>query len=213
VLAAAKTISTGAIAKRLAAFSSAHRAYVAAQAKVDAADRKLRAAQAVVGERDVEQDEAVLALASTLAGLGMSRTNPFRPLGFEAPSRLVKLGYGVEAKRVLALVKAIGKHEDVAKGASAACRRAAAGARSVQAALARIPAVQRAYAEALTARDALAQPWETSFSALKRAARYADDDGGSALFATLFERTAPPKKRVTRAAGTPTAPAATGTGG
>lgn len=199
VLAASKTIGIQAIAKRFGLFAKTHRSYLAAQKKVDAAEEKLRAAQARVGECDAEQDDAVYALATVLAGLGLPRTNPFRPLGFEAPSVIAKMGYGVEAKRVIELVAAIGKRKDLAK-AVAASKRAKAGALSVQGALKKVPPLKKACDEARTAREALAQPWETAFGALKRAARAADDDGGTELFATLFERTAAPKGKRKRSA-------------
>lgn len=209
VLAAAKTVVIAPIAKRLAGFDKAHRAYATAQEKVAAAATRLSEQQRRVAERDVDQDQSILALAGALAGLGLPRANPFRALGFEAPSDFVQLGYAVEAERVHALVGAIGKRKPLAKGAAAACKRAVAAARAVEAALAKVPPLERRYKEALVAREATAQPWETAFAALKRAARSADDDGGE-LFATLFERTAPAKPRKKRTA---RAAAKTGTEG
>ena len=86
ILAAARMVDTELIKPRLTAFISAHRSYVAAQRKVDAADDQMREAQAQLTQRDAEQDEAVERLAGALANEGLPRTNPFAAFGAVAPS-------------------------------------------------------------------------------------------------------------------------------
>src|SRR2546425_5399662 len=66
VLSAARAIDTRLVKGRLGRFERAHRAYVAAQRKVDAADSQLRSAQARLAECDAVQDEAVETLARAL---------------------------------------------------------------------------------------------------------------------------------------------------
>jgi hypothetical protein len=54
--------------------------------------------------------------------------------------------------------------------------------------------LEKACADARSARDALTLSWETAFAALKRAARAAEDDGAKGLFGALFERAPKAKK-------------------
>lgn len=68
VLDAAKSIDTRSIKARLAAFVSVHRAFVGADDKVAIADAVARKEQQVLGDLDVDQDQAVDALATALAG-------------------------------------------------------------------------------------------------------------------------------------------------
>ena len=77
VLSAARAIDTRLVKGRLGRFERAHRAYVAAQRKVDAAESQLRSAQARLAECDAVQDEAVETLARALVADGQPRGNPF----------------------------------------------------------------------------------------------------------------------------------------
>ncbi|MEO7328736.1 MAG: hypothetical protein ABI193_09175, partial [Minicystis sp.] len=139
--------------------------------------------------------ESVLALAAGLPADGLPRVNPFKPLGAPAPAALCALGYGEEARAVLALEKAVLKHKGASKGSLAAAKTAGKAALGVQAALAGIPKLEKARTNAITQRDALAQGWETAFAALKRAARAAADEGQGGLYAALFERKEAPAKK------------------
>ena len=189
VLAAAAALPTKPIAARLARFKAAHAAYSAAEGAATRAEAALGAQQEKVGDADVVQDEAVLALASALAGAGLARTNPFKPLGFAAPSTITVLGYAKEAKEVLRLAKVVrGKKAlATAHGKAAAAAKAAT---KVQRTLAPIKKLEKKAGTARARRDALAQPWATAFAALKRGARAAEDDGAVGLYAALFVRPA-----------------------
>jgi hypothetical protein len=188
VLEAARGLDTQVIKARLAAFEKAHKAYAAAHAQGERAQEALRARQSEVGERDVDQDEAVMNLANALVGEGLPRKNPFKPLGFVAPSRLVDLGYAEEAKKVRRLVAAVLKRKGLSKAGAQAARAAEKAALAVDKALAALGPFEQAHKAALARRDGLAQGWETKFAALKRGARWAADEGAPDLFAALFER-------------------------
>ena len=195
VLAAASSVSTKPIAARFAAFQKMHLAYAAADAKVKKATAALMQQQAKVGEADADQDVAAMALAGALPADGLPRVNPFKPFGAPAPATLCAMGYGDEAKAVLSLVQAVQKRKDLSKKSRAAAKRLGAAAKKVQATLAPIPKLTQARTDAMSARDALAQAWETAFASLKNAARVAEDDGERGLFAALFERSPKPKSK------------------
>ena len=188
VFEAAKTVETKPIAARLAGFQKAHSSYGTADAVVKKAGEALQKQQARVAEADVDQDSAVGDLAIALPADGLPRLNPFKPLGAPAPSTLQALGYADEAKVVLALEAAVLKYKNVSKGSIAAARAAGKAALRVQAELSAIPKLEKARTDAMTRRDALAQPWETAFAGLKRAARAAEDDGAKGLYGALFGR-------------------------
>lgn len=96
----------------------------------------------------------------------------------------------------LLLEKAVLKHKNLSKGSAAAAKAAGKAALTVQAELEAIPKLEQARTAAITRRDALAQPWETAFAGLKRAARAAEDDGAKGLYGVLFERAkAAPKRK------------------
>jgi hypothetical protein len=195
VIAAAQALNVKPIGKRFAAFVKVQAAYAKADALVKKANEALQKQQAKVGEADVTQDEAVLALAVALPADGLPRVNPFKPLGAPAPAKLCVLGYGDEAKQVLALEKAVLKYKGISKASAAAARTAGKAALAVQGALADLPKLEKARATAIIQRDALAQGWETAFAGLKRAARAAADEGAPGLYEALFERKDPPAKK------------------
>jgi hypothetical protein len=210
VMEAGKNADTRPVKGRFAVFTKNHRAYLRAEALVERHRARVAAQQATVGELDVIQDEAVDPLASALAGDGQNRTNPFKALGAPAPSVPKSQGYGAEAVTLLALCKKVRKLKGLSKASLRAVAAAERAARAVQAALEPIAALKKAEAAALQARDALAQPWETSFAALKRACRTAEDDGAHGLFAALFQppADAAPKRGTVRLKGkTPPPPA------
>lgn len=195
VLAAAKSVSIKPVQKRFAAFQKAHLAYRAADDKARKATESLRAQQARVGEIDVDQDADVMALAVVLPTDGLPRQNPFKPFGVPAPSIVCGMGYADEAEVVLKLEKAVLKRAGLSNASRAAAKKAGQTAKKVKAALAIIPKLEKARADAVSARDALAQGWETAFAALKRAARAAEDDGAKGVHAALFERAPKPKAK------------------
>jgi hypothetical protein len=159
VIAASKTVSTKPVAKRFASFVKLHKAYKLADAKVEKATEALRKQQEKVGWLDSGQDGGVTELAGDLAGDGFPRLNPFASFGAPSPGALCKMGYGEEAKAILALEPAVLKH----KGTSAASRKSAkkAGklARQVIAALKGIPKLTARRTDAINGRDALEQAW------------------------------------------------------
>jgi hypothetical protein len=195
LLEAAKAVDTRAVKERLGRFQRAHQAFRAEQARVEAADDRLRQQQAHVGDADAAQDEAVQTLASALAGDGLPRVNPFKPIGFQAPAVIVKLGYAEEAAVVTRLARAAEKRKGASKATVAAARAAARAAAEVQRTLKDIRPLTEARRAAIARRDASGQEWETAFAALKRGARAAVDDGATGLFAALFEQTAPARPR------------------
>lgn len=193
VIAAAKSVSTKPIAKRFTAFQKIHLAYVAADAKVKKATAALMTQQGKVAEADVDQDAAAMRLAGALPADGLPRLNPFKPFGAPPPTALCAMGHAAEAKTALALVQKVQKRKGLSKTSLDAAKDLGATAKKVQATLAPIPKLTKARTDAMSARDALDQAWETAFAGLKRAARAAEDDGAKGLYAALFERA--PKAR------------------
>jgi hypothetical protein len=200
VLAAAKTADTKQVKARLAAFAQAHKAFAAAQANVIKAEEARRKALAEVADRDVQQDEAVMALAAALAGDGLPRVNPFKPLGFEAPSTIVNLGYEREARVVTSLSQMVNRRRDLGKASHFASITLGRAAAAVLAAIEAARPFEGARRAALAQRDALEQPWETALASLKRGARAAADEGAPALYSVLFEGRKPLKKKARKKA-------------
>ena len=207
VLARAKRQDTSTGADRLAAFAAVHAKYAAAEAKVTAAEDALAAAQQKVADADVTQDEAVEALAKALVGDGYKRDNPFKQLGFPAPSVVAKQGYAAEAKTVTALAAKVAKAKGLSKKSLAAADAAKKAANAVTKLIVPRGAAEAAHKQALAARDAFAQPWETAFAALKRGAKAAADEGAPGLFQALFASSAPARKRPAAKKSPPAPPA------
>lgn len=181
VLAAAKCIDAKPVKTRLTAFERAHKEYLAAELRLAKAEAARRRKIGEVAERDVEQDEAVMALASALTVDGLPGQNPFKPLGFESPSEVARLSYEREARVVGHLAKIVEQRKIGARSVEAA-RRMAKIAEAVVHAIDAVRPLDRARREALAVRDRLEQPWETALASLKAGAR-ADKD----LFGVLFE--------------------------
>ena len=187
VLSAARAIDTRLVKGRLGRFERAHRAYVAAQRKVDAAESQLRSAQARLAECDAVQDEAVETLARALVADGQPRGNPFEAFGAPAPGTLTRLVFAEEAEAVHALVAAAQRSKGVSKATLQAAQTADKAARVVVQALAPVAKLQyTARQHARRTRDAVAQGWESTLAALKRGARAAADEGAPDLYPTLF---------------------------
>jgi len=186
VLSAARAIDTRLVKGRLGRFERAHRAYVAAQRKVDAAESQLRSAQARLAECDAVQDEAVETLARALVADGQPRGNPFEASGAPAPGTLTRLVFAEEAEAVHALVAAVQRSKGVSKATLQAAQTADKAARVVVQALAPVAKLQDTVRDARRTRDAVAQGWESTLAALKRGARAAADEGAPDLYPTLF---------------------------
>ena len=186
VLSAARAIDTQLVKGRLGRFERAHRAYVAAQRKVDAAESQLRSAQARLAECDAVQDEAVETLARALVADGQPRGNPFEAFGAPAPGTLTRLVFAEEAEAVHALVAAAQRSKGVSKATLQAAQTADKAARVVVQALAPVAKLQDTVRDARRTRDAVAQGWESTLAALKRGARAAADEGAPDLYPTLF---------------------------
>lgn len=204
LLQAASAIDAKPLKARLAAFAAAHRAFVAAHLAVMKAEERHGEAVAVVAERDLDQDDAVDALASALAGDGFRRQNPFAELEAASPSKVKALGYGAEAvvvRKLAARVKSADKASKRSKALAAALDRAGA---AVLAALTPVAKLESERALAIARRDPLALAWRTAFSALKRGAKAAEDDGARGLTAALFDRPAAPKRKKAATATPPT---------
>ena len=190
ILEAAATLDTKPLKGRLAAFAKAHREHAAAEAAVRKAEAKLVAAQAKVGEQDALLDEAIGQLAAALAGDGLPRVNPFRPLGLPAPSAMMNMAQAEEPKVARKLVAAVRRRAGLTKATLAAAAKVEKGAGAVEAALAPIAELTKQFQGAIARRETLAMPWEKAFSALKRGARAAEDEGSQGLFEGLFQRPA-----------------------
>jgi hypothetical protein len=191
---AATTHDTGRVKARLTQFAGAHRALVKAQTALDAAERALGARRAIVAERDVDQDDSVDRVASALVGDGLPRVNPFKGLSTHTPTKLKTLGYAAEAKALTALVSKARRRKGLSPKTLATLTGAEKAARAIATALDAVGPAMKAIDGARSRRDALVQPWETAFAALKRGARAAEDDGSKGLFAALFESTAAAKR-------------------
>ena len=203
LLEAAAAHDTGRVKARLAHFAAAHRALSKAQQALDAAESTLSARRERVAERDVDQDDCIDRVASALIGDGLPRVNPFKALSASSPTTLKSLGYAAEAKALAALTARARKRKDLSTRTLATLTAAEKAAKAVTAALAAVEPAKRKSDGARTRRDALVQPWETSFASLKRGARAAEDEGSVGLFAALFERTAAPKKPAKKKPATP----------
>ena len=209
VLAAARGVDTRLIGARLKSFERAHKLYVDAQRKVGAAEAELRAAQAVLGERDVDQDEAVEALARALVGEGYPRANPFASFDAASPAAIMRLPFGEEVMAIRQLVSAVQRNKQLARPTLNAAQAAEKAARVVDQALTPVAKLETVLKETRHTRDAVGQTWETALAALKRGARAAADDGAPRLYMTLFGRT--PRGSNTKEPTAPPAPESTAT--
>lgn len=174
-----------AIAKLGKPFRATHAAFRAASVVVDEAEAKRDAALAVAGEADDVLDDALMALADdcVAAKLG-TRITPFAGLSPYAPSKLIALPVATEVAAALALVAAIRKK----KPTGPIVKRLATvekNAKAVSGALKKLSAPQKAYDQALAARDALFVDWDKALRSLRRqlAAALDSDEQARALVA------------------------------
>jgi hypothetical protein len=193
ILAAARAVDTRVVKDRLRRFEQAHRSYVGAQRKVDAAESQMRAAQAGLAELDAAQDDAVETLARALVADGQPRGNPFADFDAPAPGTLMRLSFPEEAAAVHQLVAAVLRSKGASEVTTQAAQAADKAARAVEQALAPVAKLQDNVRDARRTRDAVGQAWESALAALRRGARAAADEGAPDLYATLF----PPVTRTT----------------
>ena len=194
VLAAARAVDTRTVRKGLRRFEQAHRSYVDAQRKVDAAQAALDAAWARVLKLRAVQNDAVETLARALCVNGYPRKNPFIPFGAPSPSTIGRLASADGAEAVARLVAAVLRRRGVSKETVQAAQSALAAARAVEQALGSIATLEDGVRGARTTRDALGRLWDLANKALRSRARAAADDGAPDLYATLF----PPVRRKRR---------------
>lgn len=186
VLAAAEIVDTRLVARRLSAFAAMHRRYLAAQRKVEVAERQLRGAQIQLARRDGVQDAAIDGLARALIGDGDPRNNPFKSFRVPSPARVMRLAVAEEAKLIHRLAAAVQQRGDVSNTTRQAARAADQAARAIEAALALIDKQQLILRELRRRRDAIGSNWKAALGALKRSARTAADEGAPRLHAALF---------------------------
>jgi hypothetical protein len=199
ILERAKNHDTAVVKARLTAFAAVHGRYVKASEAADAALANWRAALAVVAERDVDQDDAVDALALALANDGASRTAPFKGISAYSPSRLKALASEAEAKALRKVAANAAKRRGASKDTLDAARRCVAAAAAVESSQRKAEKPLAAYHKALASRDAWERPWEAAFVSLKRGARFHDEEGtAKGLYAGLFAADAPAPKRASK---------------
>lgn len=210
VLAAARAVDTTLVKERLKRFEQAHKAYTAAQKKVDAAESNLRSGQARLADFDAVQDDAVDALARALVMDGQPRANPFDAFGAPAPGMLTRLAFNEAAAVVHQLVAAVLRSKGVTEPTVQAAHAANKAAAALEQEIGPVAKLQDDVRDARRMRDAVAQLWESALAALRRGTKAAADDGAPNLHATLFPpvtRTRPKKVEEPVAVAAPTQPA------
>jgi hypothetical protein len=188
LLEAAAHAATRPVAERLSRFRKLHTSYRGADGAVLRTSLALHRQQAKIGAADDAADSALFALAEALVAEGLPKANPFKPFGALAPEKLADLGYGEEARKVVALSAAVAKRPGMSRRAIAAARAASRAASHVQDELGPMPDLQKRRADAIARRDGIGQLWETALAGLKRRARAAEQEGAKGLYAALFER-------------------------
>ena len=186
VLSAARAVDTRLVKERFQRFEQVHRNYVSAQRKVDTAEDALRAAQTRLAELDLEQDEAVEALACAVATDGAPRKNPFESLGALPPFKLTRLNFAEEAAAIHKLVVTVLRSKTVSEATIKAAKAADKAASTVEQAIVPIAKLENAVRDARRLRDTVGQKWESALAALRRGTRAAADEGAPELDAMLF---------------------------
>lgn len=199
LIAAASSIDIKPVKAKFAAFAAAHKLFKSLQGAVAAAEDALASHRVTVAEADVDQDDAVFALANALVGDGFERTRPFKGLSKFSPSDLAALGYVKEAKETAALAKKVLAHKKTGKESKAAAKALAKASAAVVKSLEPLSKWDAVYRAALSRRDAVAQQWTTTLAALRRASVAAADDGHKAIYNALFRSTASTPKKKTGA--------------
>lgn len=186
ILAAAQVVDTAPIKSRLTAFTAAHRSYVGAQDKVDAAEADLRTTQTKIDRRELAADEAVEALALALASEGHARTKPFAAFGAVTPSLVKHLTGSEKAKTIHELVAAVQRAKSVSQKTREIANAAEQAGRGLETALFPIGQLEASLREVRRQRDTIGRKWDTTLAALRRETRSAADDGAPGLYPALF---------------------------
>jgi hypothetical protein len=196
VIERATSVSVKPIKSRFDAFKKSFTQFKSAEAGVSKAVEAADAASAKVAELDTVQDDAVHALAAAMVGDGAPRINPFKPLGFAAPGKLVDIAYEKEVVLVTKLATAAARAKNASKATKAAAATLIKAAAVVKAALPAMAKADAARAVSIAKREAVGLDFDRALAKLKRAAQVAEDDGAEGLFAALFQvDKARPKKK------------------
>ena len=202
-LAAAETVDTRLVAGRLTSFSATHREYIDAQRVVEAAERDLATAAALVRRCDADQDASVDLLARAFAADGQPHDNPFRAFGVRSPALLQRCAAADDAKAIHRLVAAVQRIQGSSSATLQVAQAADAAASAVEQALAALQPLQAALHTARLTRDAIGQHWDRELAALGRKARCAADDGAPHLHAALFRGVRRKTRKASKRAVTP----------
>lgn len=163
------------LARHVRAFKAAHGALEAATKRATAARERRDTALSALGRADGTLERALVALEKRLvaASTGGTKEPRFRP------ARILALEPARAAMEIARLAQKLSgpKTPPPVKKAVGACTEAA---RAVTSAVTKADAAQKAYAETLSARDALLHKWTTALARLRRRAedvwREAPDD-------------------------------------
>lgn len=185
VIASARSVDIKPVKRQFDAFELIHVGFRKGDDQVTKADAALTKAERKVGERDVDQDASLEAFAGAHVGAGASRKSPLAEYKLGSVSEIQEIAAEKEAKVLLKIAAKGKKHPDAGVKKAALATEKAANA--VLAAIQPIEALAEARTGAMRARDAMRPAWEKAFAALKRAARSAEDEGATGLFAALFE--------------------------
>ncbi len=195
VLAAAETADTQLIERRLAAFTRAHRAYVAAQRQVQAVEAQERAARLRMAARITAHRRAIDHLARALIGDGASRISPFEALHPSPPSAIKRRSAAEQVQAIRQLLGTVKRRARLSARTRQTVLNTESAARAVEAAGKSLRSVQIALHDKRRTRDQIGATWKVALAALKHGARAADDDGAPLLHATLFPPVRPRRKR------------------
>lgn len=195
VLCSVDAVDTTPIANRIAAFKKAHEHYSTAEIAVRQASRAVEEQRVIIAAAHVNLNIAIEALAIALPNDGFPRRQPFGPFGGASPSILQRMPMADGAKEVIALEKAVLRHVGISAKTSHSTRAAGDAARKLLATMEPLDTLEKVWTLAIVRREAFTPAWEKTFSSLKRATRAAEDDGYAGIFAALFDRPAPPKKK------------------
>lgn len=189
VLGAAKLVDTSLVDDRLAEFAAVHEQYVTARAVVVEADRALAEAAEAIDAHETRQFDAVEAIFRSLIGAGRDHNNPFAAYGSPSWYAITRMGRRGAPEAVLKLARAVLRDESIPDAVRAAATEAEQGANAVQEAAQKLEPFEVELREARRLRSHLGKQWEQSLSRLRRAARYAEDEGAVGLYDALFSET------------------------
>jgi hypothetical protein len=186
VLAAARALDTRTIKDGLRRFEQAHRGYVDAQRKVDAAQSALDAARGRVLELRGVQNDAVEDLARALYLDGYGGKNPFTTFGAPPMSAIGRLAVADAAKVIELLVAAVLRAKGMSKKTVDAAQSALEASHAVEQAFDSVTTFEDGIRDARATRDAIGRLWDSAIGALRRRACAAADEGAPDLYPTLF---------------------------